>query len=287
MTNSLPPDIEEILRFERERPPESTATLDQLQDHLRTTLGLVVEPPGDGSSGTNGPSGSEAPSGSSTQRSGGGEPGGDGSVGASSGTAGTSSIVKAVAGSTAGAKAMVAVAVGAFAAGGVAGARWQAHQDSNITYPSPVVSVVYVPATSSSLASTAPSAPAIEVEDLPTVTPSAPTVAPSMKPSVSAEPSPDPLAAERTLIDVARAGAARGRTAEALAALDNHARRFPRGSLVEEREGLRIQVLLAAGRIDEARSRVVRFRSSFPTSLLLPSIEAQLGTRDPSMDGGD
>jgi hypothetical protein len=87
------------------------------------------------------------------------------------------------------------------------------------------------------------------------------------------------LAAERRILDAARRAVAGGRGADALAALDRHAREFPRGRLSEEREALWIQALIGTGRREEARQRASRFRRSFPRSLLLQAIEAALGNK--------
>lgn len=85
------------------------------------------------------------------------------------------------------------------------------------------------------------------------------------------------LAAERQLLDTAHRAVASGRSSEALDALQRHAREFPRGRLSEEREGLWIQALISAGKLEEARQRVRRFRSFFPRSMLLPALDAALG----------
>jgi outer membrane protein assembly factor BamD (BamD/ComL family) len=84
------------------------------------------------------------------------------------------------------------------------------------------------------------------------------------------------LAAERALLESARVAIARGQAAPAFEALERHTRDFPRGRLAEEREGLRIQALLSAGRLDEARARFRQFRKGFPRSMLLPAFEERL-----------
>jgi hypothetical protein len=53
---------------------------------------------------------------------------------------------------------------------------------------------------------------------------------------------------------------------EALSLTQEHAVRFPRGALSQERELLAIQALLALGRGDEARARRDRFVSTYPGS---------------------
>jgi TolA-binding protein len=84
------------------------------------------------------------------------------------------------------------------------------------------------------------------------------------------------LAAERALLETARAALARGQRAAAFDALTKHAQAFPRGRLGEERDGLFIQALISAGRIDEAHARLARFRRSYPRSMLLQAFDASL-----------
>jgi hypothetical protein len=88
------------------------------------------------------------------------------------------------------------------------------------------------------------------------------------------------LAAERALIERAHAAIAQGRGADALAALDEHARQHPRGRLGEERETLRIRALAAAGRLGEARQRAQAFKQRFPQSLMIPVLEQAVGPLD-------
>jgi hypothetical protein len=85
------------------------------------------------------------------------------------------------------------------------------------------------------------------------------------------------LAAERQLLEAAHRAVGGGRSSEAFDALARHAREFPRGRLSEEREGLWIQALISAGRLEEARQRARRFRTLFPRSMLLPALETSLG----------
>ncbi|WP_434418122.1 hypothetical protein [Nannocystis pusilla] len=60
--------------------------------------------------------------------------------------------------------------------------------------------------------------------------------------------------AERRLLEVAQAALQRGAPAAALASLDEHARRFARGVLADEREVLRVLALCAEQRPDEAEA---------------------------------
>lgn len=96
-------------------------------------------------------------------------------------------------------------------------------------------------------------------------------------PRASASPREESLAAERALLDEAQRALGSGRSGDALGAISRHAAQFPRGRLSEEREGLAVQALLAAGRRDEARTRAERFKRSHPGSLLLPALESSLG----------
>jgi outer membrane protein assembly factor BamD (BamD/ComL family) len=61
-----------------------------------------------------------------------------------------------------------------------------------------------------------------------------------------------------------------------LRALDEHERTFPRGRLVEERQALRVQALVKAGRFDDARRSARRFHDAFPGSFLAPAVDAAL-----------
>lgn len=78
--------------------------------------------------------------------------------------------------------------------------------------------------------------------------------------------------AERLLIERCSSALAHGNPTGALVAARAHARRFPRGLLVEEREALTIQALRALGRDAEASARTERFLRRWPTSLHAPSL---------------
>lgn len=84
------------------------------------------------------------------------------------------------------------------------------------------------------------------------------------------------LAEERGLIEIARTALVKRDTERALTTLEDHARKFPAGQLVEERESLMVQALVNAGQVQEARERAAAFRKRFPDSMLLPAVEAAL-----------
>jgi hypothetical protein len=99
---------------------------------------------------------------------------------------------------------------------------------------------------------------------------------PPSRPPPSADTQPD-IGAERKLLDVARHALDGEDGAAALAAVSEHERRFPGGVLVQEREAMGVRALLLLGRTGEARARAARFRSRFPSSVLLPAIESAVG----------
>lgn len=81
---------------------------------------------------------------------------------------------------------------------------------------------------------------------------------------------------EYKLIDAAYSAVSAEEWARALSLADAHAARFPRGQLVQQRERLRIEALVATDRLDEARSAAALFRQQFPNGILRPSVERAL-----------
>jgi hypothetical protein len=164
------------------------------------------------------------------------------------------------------------VATAAFVAGGVAGATaFAALQNPPPPRLLYVDRLVVVPSgTSSPPASPLPSPSA--TDDEPTAAPVPRASLPSGAPSST----PSPLAAERALLDEARAKLAASDPAVALALLDDHARRFRKPQLAEEREAIAVQALVALGRDDDARARGAKFLSTAPHSLFAPVVEGAL-----------
>lgn len=74
------------------------------------------------------------------------------------------------------------------------------------------------------------------------------------------------------LLQRAHAAYTRHELISALALIGEHARRFPTGSLAEEREALRVRALLGCGRIEEAQHAAAAFAVGFPRSVLLPPV---------------
>jgi hypothetical protein len=143
-----------------------------------------------------------------------------------------------------------------------------------VNAPGALASVATAP-TSLVAAAASPGLPSIDTKDLP----SAPSVAASANAGADASTARggDDLAAERAALDVARTALGRGDGANALAACDEHARKFPRGALGEEREAIAVQALVLEHRTDDARARAERFRKTHPRSILLPAVLAAAG----------
>lgn len=79
--------------------------------------------------------------------------------------------------------------------------------------------------------------------------------------------------AELQLLRQARRDVMRGDYGGALEQLGEHGRRFRNGSLVEEREALRVMSLSGLGRREEAQQSAAAFRARFPHSVFLPTFE--------------
>jgi hypothetical protein len=77
---------------------------------------------------------------------------------------------------------------------------------------------------------------------------------------------------ELRLLEKARAAVDREDFALAMQLLADHAHRFRRGRLVEEREALRVKALASLGRRSEARRAAAQFEARFPRSPLLPTV---------------
>ena len=169
-----------------------------------------------------------------------------------------------------------AFVVGAIAGGvgvlGVTGNRAPDSAPPSASTPSTAVAFSAVPTPIASTMTALP--PAVSSSNAPTITVTDLPEAAFTKPAQSAPPiSGSGLAAERALLDVARAALGRGSPEEALEAAMRHAREYPSGVLTEEREALAIRALAASGNRDAAVARASRFRSRYPKSLLLPAVE--------------
>jgi hypothetical protein len=85
----------------------------------------------------------------------------------------------------------------------------------------------------------------------------------------AARPSSDRLAEEVAILSRAESERHAGRLASALTVLEEHRRKFPRGSLAQERMAARIRVLCGLGRVSEAEAELSTLRRASPSSLHL------------------
>jgi hypothetical protein len=83
-------------------------------------------------------------------------------------------------------------------------------------------------------------------------------------------------AAEQALLDEARTQLEASNAAAALSALDRMKKRFPRGSLVEERELLRVAAYRARGQTVAAKRAARKFAKSYPDNPHLDELESLL-----------
>jgi hypothetical protein len=206
---------------------------------------------------------------------------------AGSGEVVASAVKKGVAGK------MVAVAVAAFVGGGITGGAVVETMTRTRTL-APIVAPM-PPVTSSAVAPPAPgqiaranssspseSAPVPESRASASSPPEPVAPLPPARPNVASSSSGTPsshgdLVREREILDAARAALARGQAQDAIAAMEEHARRWPNGELAAEREVVLIQALVAAGRLPEARARAARFHQAFPKSIFAPAIDIAIG----------
>jgi len=199
--------------------------------------------------------------------------GGGGGPAAPPGSPGPGSVAAGVAKKSVVGK-MIAVALVAFVGGGVTGGAF-VKTTTRLPAITPVAAIA--PAASSPASAQAPE-PLAPVAASPNAEPSSPPARASTAPKTTAAASTHgDLVREREVLDVARAAIAHGQPQDAIAAMQEHARRWPNGALAEEREVVLIQALVAAGRGPEARARAARFYRTFPRSLLAPAVDAAIG----------
>jgi hypothetical protein len=169
------------------------------------------------------------------------------------------------------------LAATAFLLGGASGASLYA------SVRAPVERVVYVDRPVSTLESSAltPSPSVLKAAPIATQERDDEKTAAGTPPTArAAAPSPasSGLAVERALLDRARKALGTGDGADAARTLQLHARRYPTGFLVEEREALIIKIMVENGQIEEARKLGLKFRERYPKSLFGPAVDEALGT---------
>jgi RNA polymerase sigma-70 factor (ECF subfamily) len=101
-----------------------------------------------------------------------------------------------------------------------------------------------------------------------------PSTAPPSRPARGA-PREDPFTAELELLQRAHGAYTRHEFSAALTLIAEHARRFPKGHLAEQREALRVRSLIGAGHQDEAQRAAAAFAVQFPRSVLLSRVGSE------------
>lgn len=96
-------------------------------------------------------------------------------------------------------------------------------------------------------------------------------VAPTTPPTAA---TPVSIAEETRLVRGAETALRQGNSAEALALLAEHARRFPQGVLAEEREGERAIATCTSASPEARAAAAARFRRAHPGSAMLPRVAA-------------
>jgi hypothetical protein len=94
------------------------------------------------------------------------------------------------------------------------------------------------------------------------------------------------LAAERTLVEMARTALDKNQLEDVSRALQAHEKRFPQGQFTEDREVLWIELLVRRNDRSAARERAARFHQEFPESISGPAVDAAVNAASP-LDAGD
>jgi hypothetical protein len=132
------------------------------------------------------------------------------------------------------------------------------------TAPAPESTLAYAPAPGSAPESAPAHESAVPPVSAPVHAPPAATPSPVPTPP-SAHPV-DPVDEEVGLVGLAYTRLREGDPGGALAALDEHERRFPNGTLADSRRVTRVLALCQAGRVAESRAERDRFLSLYPHS---------------------
>jgi len=180
--------------------------------------------------------------------------------------------------------------VGAVAVAILGGALYVGPRASPLTAPSAVASAA--PSEARAPLPSSDASPSARPIDSAAIVPASASVdtAVSTPPSTGAPPlgsanaapsASSPARSEVELLKAAQASAASS-PSQALALCDEHARLYPRGDLSQEREFIRIQALMAAGRVGEARSLADAFIARNPGSAHATRLEEITGRGKPA-----
>jgi hypothetical protein len=172
--------------------------------------------------------------------------------------------------------------VGVFLAGGFTGAALLAalggRAQPRVVY---VDRPIPAPVVAAPVPTEAPPAPQPVEDRVVAREPASPTPPPKSARSAERAAAPtriSPFAAERMLLDEARAAIVQGAPDRALDRLAEHRTRFPDGLLAEERDAMTVEALVRAGQYDEARSRAAAFRERSPASLFMATVDSAIAS---------
>jgi TolA-binding protein len=149
--------------------------------------------------------------------------------------------------------------IAALIAAGAGGVLWGARKRPTAAPPAAAAVVARAPIAEPAVV------PRTALAEFPVVPPAAPAARTRSQRPVAAE---DSLSAESAMLLAARRSLSSGDAAGALVQLRAHARRWPRGTLEQEREILLIQSLVRQGEAAAAGARARRFLRRFPDSTL-------------------
>ncbi len=184
------------------------------------------------------------------------------------------------------AKALVTVVVvGSIGAGAVWIAKGGSRRPAPDTVPRSTAAAPAVPRAEETFVLATSPAPAAPAPEKPTsaLRPSARTPFPGGATAPGTRmPGAGDVASEVRLLGEAHTAIRGGEAERALALLDEHARRFPRGAMGEEREAARIAALCALHRTSEAKDATERFLRASPRSPLAGALRTSCGGDSPS-----
>lgn len=246
----LPPELQLLLAAERESTAPAGAR-DEVAEQLAKTIGLPALAAGSALAAQT----AATTHGAAAQ-----------AANAATGT------VKAVIAKSLATKVLVSIVIGGASVGGVVGVRRVVQHHRHVQAPSnsataaPSIRPPTTPATP-------PPSPTSLAAEPPTTATTPPPIAPTTTQAESHRSRHSDIGAERALVADARDALQSGDAARALKILNEHAHRFPRGQLAEERDALEVVALARAGDMTRARVRAEDFVRHHPQSLFLPSVQ--------------
>jgi len=291
--DALPPHLRRLLDEGSDGPPLSRAAQERVLGRVLATVGVAaVGAAGVASAATSSSATSTAAASAATTT-------GATATTATAAVAATTTTAAATTATAAGGLALsvkAAVLAAGLGVAGLAGVGVVAVVDRAPTLPArdPVPAWSPPPAAASTSTSTptaAPVAPDAEPASTPAPAPStASTSSPASPSSPSSAPVKKAAVASPALesswelpqLESARAALSAGRAAEALALVEDHARRAPGSALREEGRALAVWSLVALGRHDEARAAATTFATLHPQSLFLPRVQRAVASLSPS-----